>query len=74
MTFHRKASQSWAIGATVRVGFIADLEVVAKLPTPGDYAPDRYALRSPAGAWYQFTPHQGLRRAADRTDAMNPQA
>lgn len=43
------------------------LEVVAKIPTPGDYRPDQYRLAKWNGAvptFYIFTPHFGLEREA----------
>ena len=58
----REAKQSWQIGDTVKVGFVNGLEVVAKIPTPGDWLPDAYALWQPStGKFYQFVPHNGLR-------------
>ena len=66
------AKQDWTIGSTVKIGFIADLEVVAKIPTPGDYAPDAYALWQPTtGRFYRFAPHNGLVRCPDLRDAMS---
>ena len=52
--------QDWTPGATVRVGFLT-LEMVACIPTPGDYRPDDYRLWNPTtGKRYTFTPHNGL--------------
>lgn len=54
--------QNWQIGATVRVGFLS-LQVIAISPTPGDYKPDAYFLRSLDGRKnYRFVPHFGLER------------
>lgn len=55
----RKSKQEWEVGATVKVGFLSGLIVVAKVPTPGDYAPDAYVL-SRGDKWYSFVPHNGL--------------
>lgn len=55
----RKSKQEWEVGATVKVGFLSGLIVVAKVPTPGDYAPDAYLL-SRGEKWYSFVPHNGL--------------
>ena len=65
------ARQSWQIGDTVRVGFVEGLEVVRKIPTPGDGAPDAYALWQPTtGRFYQFVPHNGLSRCDSLADAL----
>ena len=56
-----KTKQSWEIGQTVRVGFLADLLVVAKIPTPGDNAPDAYLLCRKEQA-YKFVPHFGIEK------------
>lgn len=65
------ARQSWQVGDTVRVGFMSGLEVVAKIPTPGDYAPDAYALWQPGtGRFYRFVPHNGLSRCDTLQDAL----
>jgi hypothetical protein len=54
-TYRRRAQQDWSDGATVQVGFLT-LEVVCKVPTPGEYR-----LWSPkSGKKYTFTPHLGL--------------
>jgi topoisomerase IA-like protein len=55
----RKSKQEWEVGATVKVGFLSGLIVIAKVPTPGDYAPDAYLL-SRGDKWYSFVPHNGL--------------
>lgn len=52
------AKQNWDVGQTVRVGFL-QLEVVAKIATPGDGLPDAYILARGAKA-YEFIPHNGL--------------
>lgn len=54
-----KSKQNWTVGATVKVGFIAGLLVVAAVPTPGDCAPDAYVL-SRNDQFYSFVPHNGL--------------
>ena len=69
--FRRRVRQDWAVGQTVSVGFLANLTVVEKVPTPGDYAPDAYVLfkkdmgyatacangNVTRGTWYRFVPH-----------------
>lgn len=37
--------QNWTIGSIVKVGFVAGLEVLEKIATPGNYLPDQYVLR-----------------------------
>lgn len=75
----RKSKQEWEVGATVKVGFMTGLIVVAKVPTPGDFAPDAYLL-SRGDKWYSFVPHNGLngistdearetKRQADKAEA-----
>lgn len=63
------SKQDWSIGQTVKIGFMS-LEVVAKIPTPGDYRPDAYALKSPKGQFYQFIPHFGLTKCWSLEEAM----
>jgi len=53
------SKQSWEIGAVVKVGFIAGLIVLAKVPTPADYAPDAYVLAKGIN-YYEFVPHKGI--------------
>lgn len=60
-----KSKQDWAIGSTVRVGFLS-LKVEAMRPTPGDSMPDVYVLSSAKGQRYEFTPHYGLQKMAVR--------
>jgi hypothetical protein len=58
----RNTKQVWEVGQTVKVGFLS-LRVTAKIPTPGDYAPDEYHLESLDGSKrYSFVPHNGLVR------------
>lgn len=64
-----KTKQFWAVGQTVKVGFLS-LEVVARIPTPGDYRPDAYALKSAKGVFYRFVPHFGLERCYNLEEAM----
>lgn len=67
----RRPRQDWSVGETVTVGFVTGLEVVKKIPTPGDFAPDVYALWQPAtGRFYRFVPHNGLTRFATLELAM----
>ncbi len=65
-----KTKQSWAVGATVNVGFLS-LVVKAAIPTPGDYAPDSYILVNQAGTQlYRFVPHKGVEKIST-DDARN---
>ena len=58
----RNSSQVWEIGEMVKVGFLT-LRVTAKVPTPGDYAPDAYLLTNKDGSRnYRFVPHKGIER------------
>lgn len=67
----RKTKQQWEVGQTVKVGFLSGLEVMAKVPTPGDYAPDAYALRhTSSGNFYRFVPHNGIERCGSLAEAM----
>jgi hypothetical protein len=57
-----RSKQVWEVGSTVKVGFLS-LVVTEKEPTPGDYMPDAYHLRSQDGSrTYRFVPHNGLER------------
>lgn len=69
--YRPRAKQDWAPGQTVKVGFIADLEVLEKVATPGDYLPELYVLRSPKGTIYSFVPHNGLTRCESIEDARS---
>ncbi len=51
--------QNWTPGQMVKVGFMT-LKVIEKIPTPGDYMPDKYLLESTKGKQYHFTPYYGL--------------
>lgn len=57
-----KSKQSWEVGEIVKVGFLKNLMVVKKEPTPGDYMPDAYILVARSGAQYRFVPHNGIER------------
>lgn len=59
------SKQTWEVGSTVKVGFLSGLEVTAKVPTPGDWAPDAYVLRRNDKA-YLFTPHKGIEGIPER--------
>lgn len=66
-----KSKQRWEVGETVKVGFMS-LRVCAKVPTPGDYAPDAYALTNASGdRFYRFVPHNGCERRQSLADAMS---
>jgi len=71
MAFHRRARQDWTIGSIVKVGFIDGLEVIGKVPTPGDYMPDFYVLfRASTKTIYRFVPHNGLTRVNSLQEAV----
>lgn len=53
------SKQNWDVGQQVNVGFMKGLTVLAKIMTPGDYAPDAYVLARGAH-YYTFVPHNGL--------------
>ena len=53
--------QIWEVDCWVKVGFLT-LQVIKKIPTPGDSAPDAYLLQSAKGIRYKFVPHNGLER------------
>lgn len=59
-----RSQQIWEIGSKVNVGFLKGLEVIAKIPTPGDYAPDAYILTRNESI-YSFVPHNGLSRISE---------
>lgn len=59
----KQAKQSWEVGQQVKVGFLAGLTVVAKIPTPGDFAPDAYVLVR-GEQFYSFVPHNGISKIA----------
>jgi hypothetical protein len=63
------SKQVWEVGSVVKVGFMK-LVVLAKIPTPRDYAPDAYALQS-NGKFYRFVPHNGLTKCATLEEAMS---
>lgn len=58
-----KSKQNWEIGQIVKVGFVAGLEVIGKVATPGDYKPNLYVLvQASTKRIYRFVPHNGLKR------------
>ncbi len=63
------AKQTWNVGDTVRVGFVAGLIVAEKVASPRNYRPDGYVLTR-GDAIYAFVPHDGgLRRVRDADEA-----
>lgn len=66
-----RLKQDWTVGQTVKVGFVAGLEVLEKVATPGDYLPDLYVLRSAKGAIYSFVPNNGLTRCESLAEARS---
>jgi hypothetical protein len=68
----KTSGQAWEVGETVKVGFM-QLRVCAKVPTPGNYLPDQYALTNKDGSkFYRFVPHNGCERVESLADAMVP--
>ncbi len=69
---HGRAKQAWNEGEIVKVGFVANLEVIKRIPTPGDYCPDFYVLlQAEKNRFYAFQPHcGGLTRCANLNEAM----
>jgi hypothetical protein len=63
-----RSTQSWAVGSTVKVGFVSGLMVVDAIKTERDYAPDAYVLRK-GDAWYRFVPHKGLKHFETEKEA-----
>jgi len=57
-----KLTQDFSIGATVKIGFMSNLRVLAVEETPGDFRPDCYILQAASGTKYRFQPHYGLER------------
>ncbi len=58
-----KSKQAWEVGQQVKVGFLTGLTVVAKVATPGDFAPDAYVLANKDGTQlYKFVPHRGIEK------------
>lgn len=57
----KNSAQKWEIGETVKVGFLS-LKVIEKIPTPGDFLPDKYILENNKSQKYEFIPHNGLTR------------
>lgn len=55
----KNSKQTWEVSQTVNVGFIKGLTVIAKVPTPGDSAPDAYVLAR-GDQFYSFVPHCGI--------------
>lgn len=60
---NRSSKQDWAVGQTVRVGFMS-LIVVAGLEATGDGNPGAYILTS-GTQLYSFVPHNGLSKITD---------
>jgi hypothetical protein len=55
--------QDWTVGQQVAVGFLRDLTVVEKVPTPGDGLPDAFILANKNRTkTYRFVPYNGIER------------
>lgn len=64
--------QSWAVGQTVKVGFMHLRVLSGPIATPKNHAADEYALESLDGSkFYRFTPHRGCFRCESRDAALN---
>lgn len=64
------SKQVWQVGETVKVGFMS-LRILARIPTPGDYAPDAYAMTNADGSrFYRFVPHKGCERVESLAAAI----
>ena len=69
---HAPRKQEWAIGETVKVGFMQLRVLAGPIPTPGNYHADEYAMENLNGTkFYRFTPHAGLHRRDSLADAIN---
>lgn len=63
--------QNWEVGQIVNVGFVSGLEVIGKVPTPGDWMPDIYVLvQAATKRIYRFVPHNGLTRCGSLEEAV----
>lgn len=60
----RKSKQVWEVSQQVNVGFLKGLTVIAKVATPGDFAPDAYVL-SRGEQFYSFVPHCGISKISN---------
>jgi len=68
----KHSKQVWQVGETVKVGFMT-LRILAKVPTPGNFLPDQYALTNADGSrFYRFVPHNGCERVESLAAAMVP--
>ncbi|WGS53541.1 hypothetical protein LFL96_21010 [Paraburkholderia sp. D15] len=56
----KNSKQSWAVGQTVKVGFLA-LVVVTPIASRGDGLPGAYILTN-GTQFYSFIPHNGLNK------------
>lgn len=66
------SKQNWQIGQIVKVGFVAGLEVIGKVATPGDCRPDLYVLfQATTKRLYRFVPHHGLTRCKTLEEAAS---
>lgn len=70
-----KTKQSFAVGAVVKIGFLQLRVISERIPTPGNYRADEYALESlDSTRFYRFTPHAGVFRCATKQDALTGNA
>lgn len=59
----KNSKQSWAVGQTVKVGFLS-LNVVTPIAPTGDGLPGAYILTN-GKQFYSFVPHNGLNKVSD---------
>ena len=59
----KNSKQSWEVGQSVRVGFLA-LTVIASLAPRGDGLPGAYILTN-SKQLFSFVPHNGLTKISD---------
>ncbi len=66
MINQNKAKQTWNIGDTVKIGFLAGL-VVIEIASIKDYLPDMYLLQRNE-VFYRFIPHNGIERLGNHSE------
>jgi hypothetical protein len=67
-----KQRQDWTVGSLVKIGFMQLRVISGKIPTPGNYHGDEYALESlDSSRFYRFTPHAGCFRCESRNEALH---
>lgn len=54
-------NKNWDVGASVNIGFMKNLTVVA-VRSEKDGMPDIYTLQNSKGVRYEFIPHYGIHK------------